>query len=309
MAAQAHINEWCNQKLSRKFYLICKKCEDDSEVQIIQQFEDIGSKSENKFDSININYTPKRTDHFPLKFIFKYNKPKALKFIMDNFVEHPYESIHWLKIDNPLLKNNLLHYLICDLSSKKEVENAIEIANLLFYNKETYKEELMSCFELLYLPNDYNWTPAQYANQRKFSQLGIILENAQFRHIYQIICIECQIPDVIALEIIQFSFEMFHIHQIIDEIKKKNVNMNHSKIKPTIFDQDGKLKIRKYYVGEIFFRYDGIEEQFDKMAQPSRKELYLNAEEFQRIFGMTKDRFSTLQDWKQVQLKKKYGLF
>ena len=35
----------------------------------------------------------------------------------------------------------------------------------------------MTCFELLYEMNDYNWTPSEYANQRKLFTIGTILEN------------------------------------------------------------------------------------------------------------------------------------
>lgn len=299
--------EWCNKKLSRKFYLVCKKCEDDAEDSIIEKLEKIVSKCDNKFDDININYTPSRSEDFPLKFIFKFTKPKTLKYIMDNFINHEYESIDWLKIDSPILKNNILHHLISDINdrNKTNVENAISIINLLFYSKEEYKDKLLPCFELLYLTNDYNWTPSEYSQQRKLIKIGSILENVQFKHIYQIICIQCQIPDVIALIIIQYSFQLYHIQNILDQIKINSVDIN----QPKKSISSNIKKIKKYRIGEIYFRYDEINDHIQEMIEPNRREMYLENWEFEQIFGMTKRKFVSLFDWTQKQLKREHGLF
>ena len=300
---------WFNAKLSKKFYLVCKKCEEDSDDDIIAKLEKIVSKCDNKWDDININYTPKTSQQFALKFIFKYNKPNVLKYIMDYFINHSYESINWFMIDNPNLYNNVLHYLIADLSTNKDIENAVEIFNLLFYSTSKYKDKLIPCFELLYQINDYNYTPSMYAEQRKLHKLGVILENVQFRHIYQIICVECKIPDVIALLIIQYGFQLYHINDILQEIKAVNININ-NKPKQKETNININKKIKKYKVGEIYFRYEEIKYHFKEMYDPTQKEMYLQDIEFEQIFGMTKSDFNNnISFWKQKQLKREYGLF
>jgi hypothetical protein len=40
-----------------------------------------------------------------------------------------------------------------------------------------------------------------------------------------------------------------------------------------------------------------------------RLELYLSDEDFESVFKMSRDEFSKLQEWKQIRLKKDYGLF
>ena len=39
------------------------------------------------------------------------------------------------------------------------------------------------------------------------------------------------------------------------------------------------------------------------------RELWLPDEEFQSVFGMSKDEFKALKQWKKVSLKKKSGLW
>ncbi|KAK7483760.1 hypothetical protein BaRGS_00024976, partial [Batillaria attramentaria] len=46
-----------------------------------------------------------------------------------------------------------------------------------------------------------------------------------------------------------------------------------------------------------------------KGVDPTCKERYLTEEEFQKVFGMTRTDYQNLKEWKQVQLKKKVGLF
>jgi hypothetical protein len=40
-----------------------------------------------------------------------------------------------------------------------------------------------------------------------------------------------------------------------------------------------------------------------------RKEDYLSDEEFQKVLGMSKDKFPTLPEWRRADLKKKAGLY
>ena len=42
---------------------------------------------------------------------------------------------------------------------------------------------------------------------------------------------------------------------------------------------------------------------------PTCLEMYLADSEFEEVFGMTKDAFYALRQWKQRELKKKHGLF
>lgn len=229
---------WCNEKLSRKFYSICEKCEDYSDDEIIQMLNDVASQCKNGFDDINVNYESRRTDEYPLKFIMKYLKPKVLLFLMDIFLEHIHESIDWMVIDNPKLRNNMLHYLLSDINgiSVKDIENAGSIINILYFPKETQKRKLLICYDLLYEINEYGFTPSQYAQRKKLFKIGSILENIQFRHIYQIMLIECHIHKDIALAIIEFSFEYYHFKDIVEASKINEiqiVNSEKSNVKAT----------------------------------------------------------------------------
>ena len=42
---------------------------------------------------------------------------------------------------------------------------------------------------------------------------------------------------------------------------------------------------------------------------PTCLEMYLNDDEFSKVFGMSKDGFYKLRQWKQREMKKKAGLF
>eukprot|EP00966_Prymnesium_polylepis_P255144 5894737-Prymnesium_polylepis.2 len=42
---------------------------------------------------------------------------------------------------------------------------------------------------------------------------------------------------------------------------------------------------------------------------PVCRELYLNEEDFKRVFGMEKELFYSMKLWRQRELKKKMGLF
>lgn len=50
-------------------------------------------------------------------------------------------------------------------------------------------------------------------------------------------------------------------------------------------------------------------DQLPACVDPANKELYLNDEDFQRIFAMTYEQFDVLPRWKKLDLKKKVGLF
>ena len=41
----------------------------------------------------------------------------------------------------------------------------------------------------------------------------------------------------------------------------------------------------------------------------TRKELYLSDEQFKEVLGKSKEEFSKLAKWKQLQIKKSKGLF
>ena len=44
-------------------------------------------------------------------------------------------------------------------------------------------------------------------------------------------------------------------------------------------------------------------------VDPSKKEEYLSVAEFEKLFGMDQECFAAIPPWKQVQMKKKAGLF
>lgn len=44
-------------------------------------------------------------------------------------------------------------------------------------------------------------------------------------------------------------------------------------------------------------------------VDPSRLELYLNAEDFEKALGQTRSEFEQMPLWKQTNLKKERGLF
>ncbi|MEQ2191514.1 hypothetical protein XENOCAPTIV_029783, partial [Xenoophorus captivus] len=49
--------------------------------------------------------------------------------------------------------------------------------------------------------------------------------------------------------------------------------------------------------------------ELPKGVDPSKKEKHLSDADFSSLFGMTKDNFASLPQWKQLNLKKKTGLF
>eukprot|EP01084_Bolivina_argentea_P039326 72676_1 len=308
---------WCNETLSRKFYSICKKCEYYEEDEIIQMLKDVASKCENGFDDININYESRRTYEYPLKFILKYLKPKVLLFLMEIFLDHIHETIDWMIIDNPKLRNNMLHFLLSDINgiSIKDIKNAVSIINTIYFPKETWKRKLLNCYDLLYQSNDYGFTPSQYAQQRKLVKIGSILEKIQFRHIYQIMLIECHIHKDIALAIIEFSFKYYHFQDVVDASKINEIQIvstEKSDVKATTVSEQNIMfdiaKKKKYKIGEKYFPYDTIYKHVHQMESVNSKEKYLTDVEFERVFGTTKDSFSRLPWWNKETLKKQYGL-
>ncbi|KAM7285764.1 villin-1-like [Ixodes scapularis] len=61
------------------------------------------------------------------------------------------------------------------------------------------------------------------------------------------------------------------------------------------------------------FTFDALNvknpDQLPTCVDPANKELYLNDEEFLRIFSMAYEEFEGLPKWKKLDLKKKVGLF
>ena len=47
---------------------------------------------------------------------------------------------------------------------------------------------------------------------------------------------------------------------------------------------------------------------YPRDVDPLRREFHLSDQEFEKVFGMTKQKYQTLQAWKRTQLKKKAGL-
>lgn len=57
------------------------------------------------------------------------------------------------------------------------------------------------------------------------------------------------------------------------------------------------------------FPYVVLKASFPEGIMGSHKEAYLSDEEFQTVFKISRDAFVVLKDWKQVDLRKKAGLF
>ena len=225
-----------DNKCSRKFFTVCKKCEEESEEETIAKLTKIVQTSSNGSSSINSNYRSKNSNEYPLKFIAKYIKPKVLEYIIQNFGSN---NINWCIIDNPNLRNNVLHYLISDLSSKTDTKKGIKIINLIFdstilqqntvYKHNIYErkrfvmydvedkffnnknQKFTSWHKLLYQTNDYSYTPSVYAEKRKLPLISRELEIMLFKHVYFVLVSQCHIPKGIAIVIIQFVFEFFHV--------------------------------------------------------------------------------------------------
>ena len=198
-----------DNQATKKFFLCCKNSEDDSDDELIKKLKAIVSGCKHGFNSININYQSNRSDEFCLKFIFKFIKPKTLEFIMDNFMEHNSIPPDWLIIDNDVLKNNVLHYLVCDVNIK-EFDKASNMIDQVFNCDKKYQSKLDICHNLLYQYNAYSYTPAQYAQKRKVCKIGYMLESIQFRHMMDLFIVQYKIPQEIALIVMQYGFELFH---------------------------------------------------------------------------------------------------
>ena len=57
------------------------------------------------------------------------------------------------------------------------------------------------------------------------------------------------------------------------------------------------------------FPYSELKSTFPTGVKGSHKEAYLSDEEFESVFKMSRQAFEALKDWKQTDLKKKFGLF
>ena len=59
----------------------------------------------------------------------------------------------------------------------------------------------------------------------------------------------------------------------------------------------------------FFFQFYGLDWYNIFLSSPLFGQAYLSEEEFNTVFGMTKEAFYKLPRWKQDMLKKKYELF
>jgi len=57
------------------------------------------------------------------------------------------------------------------------------------------------------------------------------------------------------------------------------------------------------------FAYSVLKSSFPPGVKGSHKEAYLTDEEFLTVFKMTREAYTALKDWKQTDLRKKFGLF
>ncbi|EFC46702.1 coronin [Naegleria gruberi] len=103
--------------------------------------------------------------------------------------------------------------------------------------------------------------------------------------------------------------------------RRSNINVQISKHEKNLFEHSSsifeiehcsnvlqlynKLFTHKTYSYAILTSGANIPEGIDK----SKLESYLSNEEFQKVFGMDKKKFATLQNWKQTSLKKEKNLF
>lgn len=57
------------------------------------------------------------------------------------------------------------------------------------------------------------------------------------------------------------------------------------------------------------FPLDALRAGIPEGVNPKSKEYYLTDEDFNALFGMTKDAWEGLKEWKRKDFKKKQGLF
>lgn len=64
-------------------------------------------------------------------------------------------------------------------------------------------------------------------------------------------------------------------------------------------------------VGTVFHSYAELKGAGNRPDEvdPKRKEMYLQDDEFQKVFEMSKAEFQKMPAWKQADKKKKVGLF
>ncbi len=60
---------------------------------------------------------------------------------------------------------------------------------------------------------------------------------------------------------------------------------------------------------ENVFAYEELKDKFPKGVDPTKKEEYLDDDEFEKLFGMSRDAYTKLPLMKKKTLKKKLGLF
>lgn len=58
-----------------------------------------------------------------------------------------------------------------------------------------------------------------------------------------------------------------------------------------------------------FFDIETLKKTFPEGVDPTKKEQYLSDQDFESVFKMTKAQFNELKAWKQMDAKKKVGLY
>lgn len=71
----------------------------------------------------------------------------------------------------------------------------------------------------------------------------------------------------------------------------------------------GKKEEVKHMDESTVFDLETLQKSIPEGVNPARKEQHLSAEDFQKCFGMDKEAFAALKDWKRKDLKKKVNLF
>ncbi|XP_035662029.1 advillin-like isoform X2 [Branchiostoma floridae] len=72
----------------------------------------------------------------------------------------------------------------------------------------------------------------------------------------------------------------------------------------------GQMNLNGNFVpGQTFSYEELIGEEIPEGVDPTKKELYLSDEDFESVFGMSRDKFNSLAGWKRTGLKKEKKLF
>jgi hypothetical protein len=71
----------------------------------------------------------------------------------------------------------------------------------------------------------------------------------------------------------------------------------------------GKKEEVKYEDASATHSLDELKKGTPEGVNPSKKEQYLSDTDFEAVFGMNRDKFNELKEWKKKDLKKQRGLF